>query len=185
MAGLSQDVVTSCNEATASRTLGQLYTDESTGYTYRYVQFKDAVTYAAGQGIITDISPIQLHAEAARNAIDDAGITRDDIDGVACVGDIGAENRFNYSAVGDSVNTTARIESMCKDFGFDILVSGATAERLKDFAILEAGSRSLKGKSQKTDIYLLVGDEALARTPEFESLKAAHGGNVDPPVSGR
>lgn len=94
--------------------------------------------------------------------------------GIACVGEIGAENRFNYSAVGDSVNTTARIESMCKEFGFDILVTAATAERLRGFALLEAGSRSLKGKSQKTDIYLLVGDEAVARAPEFERLKRAH-----------
>jgi acetyl-CoA acetyltransferase len=38
-------------------------------------------------GIITDTSPVQLHAEAARNAINDAGISRDDIDGVACVGE--------------------------------------------------------------------------------------------------
>ena len=95
--------------------------------------------------------------------------------GIACVGEIGAENRFNYSAVGDSVNTTARIESMCKDFGFDILVSGATAQRLKGFAMLEGGARSLKGKSTQTEIYLLIGDEALARTAEFERLKKAHG----------
>jgi acetyl-CoA acetyltransferase len=38
-------------------------------------------------GIITDVSPVQLHAEAVRNAIEDAGVTRDDIDGVACVGE--------------------------------------------------------------------------------------------------
>jgi acetyl-CoA acetyltransferase len=38
-------------------------------------------------GIITDISPVQLHAEAVRNAIADAGIARDDIDGVASVGE--------------------------------------------------------------------------------------------------
>jgi adenylate cyclase len=94
--------------------------------------------------------------------------------GVACVGEIGAENRFNYSAVGDSVNTTARIESMCKDVGFDILISGSTAERLNGFAMLEAGSRSLKGKSAKTALYLLVGDEAVARTAVYESLKKAH-----------
>ena len=49
MAIFSQDTLTGCNEATASRTLGQLFTDEATGYVYRYVQFKDAVTYAAGQ----------------------------------------------------------------------------------------------------------------------------------------
>ena len=95
--------------------------------------------------------------------------------GVACVGEIGAENRFNYSAVGDSVNTTARIESMCKEFGFDILVTAATAERLQGFALLEAGSRSLKGKSTRTDIFLLVGDETLAASAGFEALKRAHG----------
>lgn len=38
-------------------------------------------------GIIDDVSPVQLHAEAVRNAIADAGISRDDIDGVACVGE--------------------------------------------------------------------------------------------------
>jgi acetyl-CoA acetyltransferase len=38
-------------------------------------------------GVITDVSPVQLHAEAVRNAIEDAGVSRDDIDGVACVGE--------------------------------------------------------------------------------------------------
>jgi acetyl-CoA acetyltransferase len=49
-------------------------------------------------GIITDISPVQLHAEAVRNAIEDAGITRDDIDGVACVGE-GPAGLANYLGV--------------------------------------------------------------------------------------
>jgi acetyl-CoA acetyltransferase len=38
-------------------------------------------------GIIDDVSPVQLHAEAVRNAIADAGISREDIDGVACIGE--------------------------------------------------------------------------------------------------
>jgi adenylate cyclase len=94
--------------------------------------------------------------------------------GIACVGEIGAENRFNYSAIGDSVNTTARIESMCKEVGFDILVSGATADRLQGFALLEAGARSLKGKSTKIGLYLLVGDEEVANSQAFGALSAAH-----------
>jgi adenylate cyclase len=95
--------------------------------------------------------------------------------GIACVGEIGAENRFNYSAIGDPVNTTARIEATCKETGFDILVSGVTADRLKGFAVLEAGSRSLRGKSTQTQLYLLVGDEQAAASASFAAVQAAHG----------
>lgn len=37
-------------------------------------------------GVIPDMSAIELHADAARNAIRDAGLTNADIDGVACAG---------------------------------------------------------------------------------------------------
>ena len=37
--------------------------------------------------VIDDQSPVQLHAHAVRRAIEDAGITRDDVDGIACVGE--------------------------------------------------------------------------------------------------
>jgi adenylate cyclase len=94
--------------------------------------------------------------------------------GIACVGNMGAESRFNYSAVGDAVNTTARIESASKDVGFDILVSASVAEKLPDFALLDAGSHGLKGKSGRVGLFLLVGDGKLAQTPEFRALRAAH-----------
>jgi adenylate cyclase len=60
--------------------------------------------------------------------------------GLACVGNMGAESRFNYSAVGDAVNVAARIESACKDVGFDILVSASTAATLASYALLDAGA---------------------------------------------
>jgi acetyl-CoA acetyltransferase len=37
--------------------------------------------------VIDDVSPVQLHAHAIRRALEDAGITRDDVDGIACVGE--------------------------------------------------------------------------------------------------
>ena len=94
--------------------------------------------------------------------------------GIACVGNMGAESRFNYSAVGDAVNTTARIEAASKDLAFDILVSASTAERLKGFAMLDAGSHALKGKSERIRLFLLLGDAKLAQTPEFQKLHEAH-----------
>ena len=50
--------------------------------------------------------------------------------GIACVGNMGSEARFNYSAVGDAVNVAARIETCCKVVGFDVLVSESTAAAL-------------------------------------------------------
>jgi adenylate cyclase len=94
--------------------------------------------------------------------------------GIACVGNMGAENRFNYSAVGDAVNTAARIEAASKELAFDILVSAFTAEQLKDFALLDAGSYALKGKSERVRLFLLMGDAKLAQTPEFQQLHAVH-----------
>lgn len=87
---------------------------------------------------------------------------------------MGAESRFNYSAVGDAVNTTARIEAASKELAFDILVSASTAENLKGFAMLDAGSHALKGKSERIRLFLLLGDAKLAQTPEFQKLHEVH-----------
>ncbi|MFS8113146.1 adenylate/guanylate cyclase domain-containing protein [Rhizobium jaguaris] len=94
--------------------------------------------------------------------------------GLACVGNMGAETRFNYSAVGDAVNIAARIESACKDISFDILVSEPTAKLLYDCALLEAGALMLKGKSMRTKLFAVAGDARLARSGEFIELHAAH-----------
>jgi adenylate cyclase len=94
--------------------------------------------------------------------------------GIACVGNMGAENRFNYSAVGDVVNTAARIESTSKDAGFDILVSATAAEKLQDFALLDIGAHALKGKAEHARLFLLLGDAKLAQSPEFQDLRETH-----------
>src|SRR5829696_3385867 len=95
--------------------------------------------------------------------------------GKACVGNMGSERRFNYSVVGDAVNVAARIESNCKDMGVDILISESTAQAVPDLAILEAGEVMLKGKSHALKLFALVGDEALAATPDFRELARLHG----------
>ena len=98
--------------------------------------------------------------------------------GLACVGNMGAETRFNYSAVGDAVNVAARIEASCKEVGFDILDLGETARQL-NAALLDAGTIGLKGKSDRTRLFAVVGDEPLAKSPEFAELEHLHGQLVE------
>jgi adenylate cyclase len=95
--------------------------------------------------------------------------------GMACVGNMGAESRFNYSAVGDAVNIASRIESSCKEMACDILVSESTAAAAPDFAVLEAGELALRGRSGVTAVFAVVGDEQVAASTEFSSLRSQHG----------
>lgn len=77
--------------------------------------------------------------------------------GVACVGNLGTQSRLNYSAVGDTVNTAARIEAACKDFTTDILVSGETARLIPGFRLRPAGEVHLRGKSHAEQVFFLDG----------------------------
>jgi adenylate cyclase len=94
--------------------------------------------------------------------------------GEALVGNMGLETRFDYSAVGDTINTASRVEGACKEVGYDIVVVEATRAAAADFAFLEAGSILLKGKSRREPIHILVGDHFLAKSTEFLALRAEH-----------
>ena len=94
--------------------------------------------------------------------------------GSALVGNMGLESRFDYSAIGDSVNVASRVEGESKIVGFDIVAAEATRLAVPDLAWLEAGTVQLKGKSQRLPVHILVGDVALAQSPAFLELRAAH-----------
>jgi adenylate cyclase len=94
--------------------------------------------------------------------------------GPALVGNMGFERRFDYSCIGDTVNVASRIEGMCRAVGHDILVTAQTAAAVPDLALLPAGSVELKGMSEREPIYILVGDETVARSPMFAVLSETH-----------
>ncbi len=73
------------------------------------------------------------------------------------VGNMGSDQRFDYSIVGDPVNVAARLESATKERGVDILVSQSTAAAATDFRFRALGEIDLKGKSQATAIFTIDG----------------------------
>ncbi len=79
----------------------------------------------------------------------DFGITRIGVHtGHASVGNFGGSRRFDYTAIGDVVNTAARLESVNKQLGGRVCVSGATAAHCPDILFRPAGTLVLKGKSE-------------------------------------
>jgi adenylate cyclase len=104
--------------------------------------------------------------------------------GIACVGNMGSERRFNYSAMGDVVNTTSRIESNTKEIGIDIVLSADTARLAPGFAVLEAGELLMKGKSKPVKLFGLVGDEQTAASADFIALARHHANMLEAIASG-
>ena len=72
--------------------------------------------------------------------------------GDAVVGNIGCDFRMDYTAIGDTVNTAARLESNAK--AGQILISDAVYEAVKDrVKVTEIGAIPLKGKSKEVLVY--------------------------------
>lgn len=74
--------------------------------------------------------------------------------GYAVVGNIGSEFRMDYTAIGDTVNTAARLEANAK--AGQILISEFVYDNLKErIKVTEIGEIPLKGKSKGVMVYEL------------------------------
>lgn len=121
---------------------------------------------------------LDRHAEAfrvrARERGIPLGITRIGLHaGPAQIGNFGSRHRMEFTALGDNVNTAARIEAANRQIGTRFCCSESVIKQLADPGLLPVGLMPLRGKQHPVKLY--THQETLGTTDDFaRRYKAAY-----------
>jgi adenylate cyclase len=93
--------------------------------------------------------------------------------GPAVVGNMGSRNRMDYTMMGDTVNTAARLEGVNKVYGTYTMISETTYTAAGDWSLTrELDSINVVGKNEPVSVYQLLGypgdvDEQVRETVDY------------------
>jgi len=95
--------------------------------------------------------------------------------GPAVVGNMGSRRRFDYTAMGDTMNLASRLEGACKQYQIPILIGENTFAHIKDDIVTrEVDLIRVVGKAQPVRVYEILGEQSELSTALREELENFH-----------
>jgi adenylate cyclase len=130
---------------------------------------------AVKTGMECAIETQKLKKEFREKGLPDINIGSGVNTGTCIVGNMGSENRLDYSVIGDAVNLAARLEAATRNYKDEsgnvapLIYSSYTKEQLKDIKSVELDKIKVKGKEELVTIYKPVAN--LMEGYDFTSKK--------------
>jgi adenylate cyclase len=92
--------------------------------------------------------------------------------GPCVVGNFGSRHRFDYSAIGDTVNLASRLEGASKRYDCAALVTRSTHVRTSGFAMRSLGQIQVRGRAEPIEAFALLQTGARRRVAPGEQQKS-------------
>ncbi len=179
------------SDPTEVMTILNEYLDRMVGIAFEHDGMLDNII---GDAVAVIFSAPLLQEDHARRAIDCAfamdrfaesfrarknaeglplGITRIGVNtGTVIVGNVGGENFFDYRALGDPINTAARLETANRHLGTRMCVAASTVAAVPAFRGRLIGDLIVKGKSEPLTVYEPTDGDTAAYEAAFALLEA-------------
>jgi adenylate cyclase len=133
---------------------------------------KDAVRTALEMMVSLD----EFNQEITKEGIPEFGMGLGINTDTVVVGNMGSDQRFDYTCLGDGVNLASRLEGQSKGYGVKIVLGKTTADLVKDeYEVFELDCIAVKGKTQGVYIYTLAPESNQHR----EFLELYYAGDWD------
>jgi adenylate cyclase len=94
--------------------------------------------------------------------------------GDVIVGNIGSQQRMEFTVIGDAVNVTWKLQELTKDLGCGLIVcDNVTALLVEDFELQRVGDAMLPGHAAKNELFAVLGEVNVGAPAPRESLALA------------